>query len=63
MTALPQLFEAAETAKALRVSPRELKRLRTQGRIAFFKTGHRTVLFAADDIQNFLKSARVEVAS
>jgi excisionase family DNA binding protein len=59
-TLLPQLFDAAETAETLRVSDRELKRLRAQGRIAFFKTGHRTVLFSATDIQKFLDASRVE---
>jgi excisionase family DNA binding protein len=59
--ALPELFESKEAAKTLRVSDRELKRLRAQGRIAFYKTGHRTVLFSMTDIQKFLESARVEV--
>jgi excisionase family DNA binding protein len=60
---LPELLPADETARALRVSPRELKRLREKGRIAFYRTGHRTCLFAVEDIQKFLRASRVEVAT
>jgi len=49
-------------AQHLGVTMRELKELRLQRRIAFYRIGHRTVTFLVADLDAFLDTCRVAPA-
>jgi excisionase family DNA binding protein len=55
-------INSKDAAEYLGVTPRELKEIRRQRRIAFYRIGHRTMSFAVADLDAFLLKCRVAPA-
>jgi hypothetical protein len=55
-------LSSAAAAQHLGISTRELKELRRQRRVAYYRIGHRTMTYAVADLDAFLTKCRVAPA-
>ena len=53
-------MSSKRAAEYLGVSKRELQSLRYAGKVAFYRLGHRTVVYSVEDLDAFLKTCRVD---
>ncbi|TPG13170.1 helix-turn-helix domain-containing protein [Sphingomonas oligophenolica] len=52
---MSELLNEAEAAEVLRISPRLLRDLRTQGRVAYVKIGSRRILYRLSDLEEYIQ--------